>query len=197
MIVKGLLQEVTRINIIMFAAYGYRSSNNTGLTTPVTLPESNCKSLNDINFTCDELEKYIGKFCEKYFRSLDSSSISKLYKYIQVVTEGHAGLVRHILMSLEDALKGRIVSNRLTWEEIFKYLNSKEFDSSIYACCRAVPKVSALSDGEKKICEDVYIHRKIPYEDYDKNDKCNPIEIKKNNNKFKKGFQKKTILLLC
>ena len=83
MIVKGLLQEVTGINIIMFAAYGYRSSNATGLTTPVTLPESNCKSLIDINFTFDELEKYIGSFCGKYFRSLDSSSISKLYKYIQ------------------------------------------------------------------------------------------------------------------
>ncbi|RGB35065.1 hypothetical protein C1646_742447 [Rhizophagus diaphanus] len=87
MIVKGLLQEVTRLNIIMFAAYGFRSS---GLTTLVALPESNCKSLIDINFTCDELEKYIGKFCGKYFRNLDSSGISKLYKYIHRVTEGHA-----------------------------------------------------------------------------------------------------------
>jgi hypothetical protein len=165
MIVKGLLQEVTGINIIMFAAYGY---NATGLTTPVTLPESNCKSLIDISFTSNELEKYIVKFCGKYFRSLDSSSISKLYKYIQVVTEGHAGLVRHILMSTEDAMKKRIDTNRLTWDEIFKYLNSKEFDSSIYTNCRAVPKVSALSDRQIKICEDVYLNEKIPYEDHDK-----------------------------
>ncbi|CAB4438790.1 unnamed protein product [Rhizophagus irregularis] len=168
MIVKGLLQEVTRINIIMFAPYGYRSSNTTGLTTPVTLPESNCKSLIDINFTCDELEKYIGKFCGKYFRNLDSSGISSLYKYIQVVTEGHAGLVRHILMSTEDAMKKRIDINRLTWEEIFKYLNSREFDSSIYTNCRAVPKVSALFDRQKKICEDVCLNEKILYIDDDK-----------------------------
>ncbi|CAB4441696.1 unnamed protein product [Rhizophagus irregularis] len=168
MIVKGLLQEVTGINIIMFAAYGYRSSNTTGLATPVALPESNCKSLIDINFTCDELEKYIGKFCGKYFRNLSSSGISNLYKYIQIVTEGHAGLVRHILMSTEDAMKKRIDINRLTWEEIFKYLNSKEFDLSIYTNCRAVPKVSALFDGQKKICEDVCLKEKILYRDGDK-----------------------------
>ncbi|RGB43525.1 hypothetical protein C1646_737945 [Rhizophagus diaphanus] len=167
-IVKGLLQEITGINIILFAAYGYRSSNTTGLTTPVTLPESNCKSLIDINFTRDELEKYIGKFCGKYFRNLESSGISKLYKYIDVVTEGHAGLVRHILMSIEDAMKKRVDTNRLTWEQIFKYLNSKEFDSSIYTNCRAVPKVSALSDKQKKICENVYLNDKILYKDDDK-----------------------------
>ena len=77
-------------------------------------------------------------------------------------------MVRHILMSTEDAMKKRIDTNRLTWDEIFKYLNSKEFDSSIYTNCRAVPKVSALSDRQIKICEDVYLNEKIPYEDHDK-----------------------------
>ena len=129
MVVKGLLQEVTRINIIMFAAYGYRSSNHTGLTTPVTLPELNCKSLIDINFTPSELKKYVEKFSSNYFKNLDRRSVSKLYKYILVVTEGHAGLVRHILTSTENGIKKRIDTNCLTWEEIFKYLNS---ESSIH-----------------------------------------------------------------
>ncbi|PKY48518.1 hypothetical protein RhiirA4_464139 [Rhizophagus irregularis] len=48
--VKSLLQEVSSINIIMFAAYGYKSYNYTGLITHVKLPEKNCKSLIDINF---------------------------------------------------------------------------------------------------------------------------------------------------
>ncbi|CAG8784759.1 3957_t:CDS:1, partial [Acaulospora morrowiae] len=80
--VKGALQEMANIKIIMFAAYGYRSSNYTGLTTPVALPESNCKSLIDINFKRDELKKYIEKFCGNYFKNLDPPSVSKLYKYI-------------------------------------------------------------------------------------------------------------------
>jgi len=169
MIVKGLLQEVTRINIIMFAAYGYRSSNHTGLTTPVTLPELNCKSLIDINFTPSELEKYVVQFSSKYFKSLDQRSVSKLYKYIQVVTEGHAGLVCQILMSTENAMKKRIDTNCLTWEEIFKYLNSESFDSSIYNNCRAVPRVSALSNKLRKICEEVYLKGEDRFIDSDKN----------------------------
>ncbi|CAB4492042.1 unnamed protein product [Rhizophagus irregularis] len=165
MIVKGLLQEVTRINIIMFAAYGYRSSNHTGLTTPVTLLELNCKSLTDINFTPSELKKYVEKFSSKYFKNLSQRSISKLYKYILVVTEGHAGLVRHILTSIENGMKKRIDTNCLTWEEIFKYLNSESFDSSIYSNCRTLPKVSALSNEQIKLCEDIYLKGKIRYVD--------------------------------
>ncbi|CAG8628921.1 16400_t:CDS:2 [Funneliformis caledonium] len=165
MVVKGLLQEVTRINIIMFAAYGYRSSNHTGLTTPVTLPDPNYKSLIDINFTPSELKKYVEKFSSNYFKNLDQQSVSKLYKYILVVTEGHAGLVRHILTSAENAMKKRIDTSRLTWEEIFKYLNSESFDSSIYNNCRAVPKVSALSNEQISLCEDIYLKGKIRYVD--------------------------------
>ncbi|CAB5379351.1 unnamed protein product [Rhizophagus irregularis] len=163
MMIKSLLQEVTRINIIMFAAYGYRSSNITGLTTPVTLPESNCNSLIDINFTCDELEKYIRMFCRKYFRNLDSSGILNLYKYIQVVTEGHVGLVRHILIFTENAMKKRIDSNRLIWKEIFKYLNSKEFDISIYNNCRAVPNVKSLNRKQLELCEEAYLKGKTSF----------------------------------
>ncbi|CAG8719342.1 14818_t:CDS:1, partial [Acaulospora morrowiae] len=167
-VVKGLLQEVARINIIMFAAYGYRSSNYIGLTTPVALPESNCKGLIDINFKRDELRKYIEKFCDDYFKNLDPPSVSKLYKYIWVVTKGHAGLVRHVLVSTENAMKKRIDTNNLSWEEIFKYLNSKDFDSSIYNNCRAVPKVSALSDTQRNICEKIYLNGKIHYIDSNK-----------------------------
>ena len=147
MTVKGLLQEVTGLNIIMFAAYGYRSSNHTGLSTPVKLPREYCKSLIDINFSSSELKTYVNKFCSKYFK-LDQQSILELYKYIQTVTEGHAGLVRHILVSIEDAMKKRINTNCLTWEAIFKYLNSKDFDSSIYINCYAISNV--LSSLNKK-----------------------------------------------
>ncbi len=114
MIVKGLLQEVTRINIIMFAAYGYRSSNHTGLTTPDTLSKLNCKSLIDINFTSSELKKYVEKFSSNYFKNLNQRSILKLYKYILMITEGYAGLVRHILTSTENGIKKRIDTNCLT-----------------------------------------------------------------------------------
>ncbi len=152
----------------MFAAYGYKSSNYTGLTTPVALPESNCKNLSDINFTCDELEKYVGKFCGKYFRNLNLPSISKLCKYIQVVARGHVGLVCHILRSIEDTMRKQIDTFCLTWEEMLKYLNSKEFDLSIYANCCAVPKFFALSVKQRSICENVYLKGKIFYTDSDK-----------------------------
>ncbi|CAG8645387.1 8356_t:CDS:2, partial [Acaulospora morrowiae] len=169
MIVKSALQEMANIKIIMFAAYGYRSSNRIGFTTPVALPESNCKSLIDINFKRDELKRYIEKFCGNYFKNLDLPSVSKLYKYIWVVTKGHAGLIRHVLMSTENAMKKRIDTNHLYWDEIFKYLNSKDFDSSIYNNCRAVPKVSALSNEQISLCEDVYLNEKFFYPDSDEN----------------------------
>jgi hypothetical protein len=86
-VVKRLLQEVANINIIMFAAYGYRSTNNTGLTTPVTLPESHCKSLIDINFIPNELKTYVTRLSNRYFNNLDQQSVSNLYKYIQVITD--------------------------------------------------------------------------------------------------------------
>jgi hypothetical protein len=123
----------------MFAAYGYKFSNYTGLMTPVTLPEAHCKSLIDIKFTPDELRNYVIKFCNSYF-NLDQQNILKFYSYIQEVTEGHVGLVRHILRTTEDAMNKRIVTNSLTFEDIFKYLNSKSFNSSIYTNCRAVQK---------------------------------------------------------
>ncbi|GES76291.1 hypothetical protein GLOIN_2v1773495 [Rhizophagus clarus] len=47
LVVKNLLQGGTNLNIIMFATYGY---NYTRLTTPIALPESNCKSFKDICF---------------------------------------------------------------------------------------------------------------------------------------------------
>ncbi|GBB86517.1 hypothetical protein RclHR1_12940004 [Rhizophagus clarus] len=138
MVIKSLLQEVTGINIIMFAAYGYRSSNHSGLSTPVKLPRKHCKN---------------------------QQSILELYKYIQTVTEGHAGLVRHILVSIEDAMKKRINTNCLTWEAIFKYLNSKDFDTSIYINCRAVPNVSLLKENKKRLelCEDTYLNGKVSF----------------------------------
>ena len=162
LVIKSILQEVTGINIIMFAAYGYKSSTNSELLALVRLPREHCKSLIDITFSLSELKTYVEKFCSKYF-NLDQKSIIELYQYIQVVTEGHAGLVRHILMSIEDAMKKQINTNCLTWEAIFKYLNSKDFDSSIYINCRAVPNVSSLNGEQLKLCEYVYMNGRANY----------------------------------
>ncbi|GBC21822.1 crinkler (CRN) family protein [Rhizophagus irregularis DAOM 181602=DAOM 197198] len=162
MTIKGLLQEVSGINIIMFAAYGYRSSNHTGFSTPVKLPKEYCKSLIDINFSPSELRTYVHKFCNSYLK-LDQQSILELYKYIQVATEGHAGLVSHILKYLEVVMNNQ---KALNWVEAFKCLNSKDFDSSIYTNVRAVPNVQSLKkngDGKLKLCEDTYINGKVPF----------------------------------
>ncbi|CAB5356761.1 unnamed protein product [Rhizophagus irregularis] len=163
-IVKGCLQELANIYIIMFAAYGYKSSNYIGLTTPVTLPDSHCKSLIDIKFTLNKLRNYVMRFCNSYF-NLDQQSILNFYAYIQEITDGHVGLVCHILVTTEDAMNKRIVTNHLTFEDIFKYLNSKSFNSSIYANCHAVAKVSSLSDPQRGICENIYLNEEVEYED--------------------------------
>ncbi|GES85415.1 crinkler (CRN) family protein [Rhizophagus clarus] len=159
-IVKGCLQEIANIHIIMFAAYGYKSSNYIGLTTPVTLPESCCKSLIDIKFNLIKLRNYVMNFCNSYF-NLDQQSILNFYAYIQEITDRHAGLVCHILVTTKDAMNKRIVANRLTFEDIFKYLNSKSFNLSIYANCHAVPKVSSLSDPQRGICEKIYLNGEV------------------------------------
>ncbi|CAB4441285.1 unnamed protein product [Rhizophagus irregularis] len=161
--VKSLLQEVSSIKIIMFAAYGYRSSNYAGLATPVKLPETNCKSLIDINFSQGELKNYVKNYCSKCFKILNQQEVLELYEYIRKVTEGHAGLVRHILGSIENALKNKI--DELNWKIIFKYLNSKEFDLSIYNNCRAVPNVKSLNRKQLELCEETYLKGKTPFSD--------------------------------
>ncbi|CAB4419098.1 unnamed protein product [Rhizophagus irregularis] len=161
--VKSLLQEVSDLNIIMFAAYGYRSSNYAGLATPVKLPETNCKSLIDINFSQGELKTYVMNYCNKCFKILNQQDVLELYKYIQKVTEGYAGLVRHILGSIENGLKNKI--DELNWKIIFRYLNSKEFDLSIYSNCRAVPNVKSLNWKQLELCEETYLKGKTSFSD--------------------------------
>ncbi|CAB4443258.1 unnamed protein product [Rhizophagus irregularis] len=63
----------------------------TELLTPIKLPKEYCKSLTDINFFPSKLRTYVHKFCNSYLK-LDQQSILELYKYIQVVTKGYAGL---------------------------------------------------------------------------------------------------------
>ncbi|CAB4435487.1 unnamed protein product [Rhizophagus irregularis] len=169
MTVKGLLQNLSNTCIIMFAAYGYRSSN-CGLSTPVKIQDENCKSLIDINFSPDALKMYVEQFCSTNFRRLDQQSVLNLYQYTQMATGGHAGLVRHILNSTKKAMKKRIDNNNygLTWENIFKYLNSKDFDKSIYSDCRAVPDIDSLNKKQKELCQVTWEKGKIPYSDNNK-----------------------------
>ncbi|CAG8643923.1 2444_t:CDS:2, partial [Dentiscutata heterogama] len=93
--VKGCLQEMTNIYIIMFGAYGYHSANSAGLSTPVEIPPS--------KYTYD---------------------VSKFIEYIQIPTEGHVDLVFHILRYTKEAMERRIRENTLTWklENMRKYL---------------------------------------------------------------------------
>ncbi|RHZ86763.1 hypothetical protein Glove_46g66 [Diversispora epigaea] len=94
--VKASLQGLSNFYIIMFGAYGY-GANSAGLSTPVTIPPDNCKSLLDIKFTDDELWNYVKNFYNRNFVLLDNNTIndiiSKFNKYIQKATAGHVGLV--------------------------------------------------------------------------------------------------------
>jgi hypothetical protein len=154
----------------MFAAYGY--TNCVGLSTPVTLTPSNCKSLIDINFIPDELKKYVERLCGKYFKNLNGSSISEFYEYIQKVTEGHVGLVRYVLFRTEESMRKWTDKNQLTFQKIFTYMNSQSFNTSINEDCRAIPKVKSFSDEQKKsweMCDKVYSNGMYPFKDSDKN----------------------------
>ena len=181
-IVKGCLQELPNIFIIMFAAYGYKSSNCAGLSTPIVLPSANYKSLVDINFTPDELKKYVVRFCGKYLKKLKGSDISEFCEYIQKVTEGHVGLVRHTLLRTEESMRkwtDQNDQNQLTFQKIFTYLNSRSFNTSINEDCRAIPKVKSSSDKQndeqKKLkslwglCDLVYSNGMYPFNEHDKN----------------------------
>ncbi|CAG8734546.1 8127_t:CDS:2 [Gigaspora rosea] len=78
----------------MFAAYGYRSSTYTELTTPVTLSETNCKSLKDISFFSNELKKYVEEFCSNYIRNIDKQIILN-FIYISKVNGRTCGFEAH------------------------------------------------------------------------------------------------------
>ncbi|CAI2169618.1 7253_t:CDS:2 [Funneliformis geosporum] len=166
MTVKSLLQDLTSTYIIMFAAYGYKSSNS-GLATPVKIRDENCKSLVDINFSPDALKIYVEKFCNIHFKKLDQQSVLNLYQYIQMATGGHAGLIRHILTNTKSEMKKRLDNKnyRLTWEDILKYLNSRKFDKSIYSGCRAVPDVKSINSKQLALCEETYLKGKTSFSD--------------------------------
>ncbi|RHZ81461.1 hypothetical protein Glove_120g140 [Diversispora epigaea] len=105
----------------MFGAHGY-DSNSAGLSTPVTIPAENIKSLIDIKFTDDELWNYVKNFCNRHFVLLDNNILNniilKFNKYIQKATAGHVGLVRHILHNTKSAMEWRIRERVLTWKDI-------------------------------------------------------------------------------
>ncbi|CAG8598094.1 8930_t:CDS:2 [Diversispora eburnea] len=161
--IKANLQESSNVYIIMFGAYGY-GVNSAGLSTPVSIPAENSKSLLDIKFTDDELWNYVEIFCNRHFVLLDNNIlndiISKFNKYIQKATAGHVGLVRHILHNTKSAMEWRIRENVLTWKDIFAYLNSNRFNLTIDEC-RASPQVKSFSVNELDICESVYLNGKI------------------------------------
>ncbi|RHZ84668.1 hypothetical protein Glove_78g162 [Diversispora epigaea] len=157
--IKANLQESSNVYIIMFGAYGH-GANSAGLSTPVTIPAENNKSLLDIKFTDDELWNYVKIFCNRHFILLDNNIISKFNKYIQKATAGHAGLVRHILHNTKSAMEWRIRERVLTWKDIFAYLNSNRFNLTIDEC-RASPMVRSFSAEHLQICESVYLNGKI------------------------------------
>ncbi|CAG8784988.1 5233_t:CDS:2, partial [Gigaspora margarita] len=129
--IKSCLQEMTNIYIIMFGAYGYNSANSAGLSTPVEIPPSKCKSLLDIVFNYEELKEYVEN------------------EYIQITTEEHVGLICHILRHTNEAMGRWIHENVLTWEDIFAYLNSHNFNLSIDGC-HASLKAKMLSTEQLK-----------------------------------------------
>ncbi|RGB35974.1 hypothetical protein C1646_667324 [Rhizophagus diaphanus] len=115
--VKSLLQEVSSINIIMFVPYGYRSSNCSGLMTPVILPEKNCKSL--INFSQGELKTYVKNYCNKCFKILNQQDVIELYEYIHKIftamcNDLSGNILREMLGFGSD---GRILEQ--TWQKEF------------------------------------------------------------------------------
>ncbi|RHZ65020.1 hypothetical protein Glove_319g150 [Diversispora epigaea] len=157
--IKGCLQEISNIYIIMFGAYGYYSTNSAGLSTPVEIPPSKCKGLTDISFTKKELKEYVESFSTKYFK-LNAHDILDFSEYIQKTTEGHVGLIFHILRYTKRTMERRIRESVLTWTDIFVYLNSHDFNWTIDEC-RASPRIKDLSDEQLKICEDVYLNGKF------------------------------------
>ncbi|CAB5386898.1 unnamed protein product [Rhizophagus irregularis] len=159
-IVKLCFQGIN-LHVIMFAAYGY-GPNSAGLSTPVHIPPKNSIGLAEIKFTDEVLETYVKDYCVKNFglSSNDSCIIPRFISYIKYATAGHVGFVRHILQYTMDALQNKIRKEELIWKDIYKYLNSHNFDQGINNC-RATPKFDKLSRKRQKICESVYLNGSI------------------------------------
>ncbi|PKC07234.1 hypothetical protein RhiirA5_418466 [Rhizophagus irregularis] len=160
--VKCGLQGSHDIYIIMFGAYGY-GSNLRDLSIPVEIPDFNSKSIYDIKFTDNELEEYVTNFC-RYFnlKEHNENIIPEFIKYIKNATAGHVGFVRHILYYTREKMKPKV--NELTWNKILVYLNSNGFNETINSNCRGLPKIKSFSHDEIKLCENVLLNKKHPYQ---------------------------------
>ena len=154
----------SNLSVIMFAAYGY-GNKSAGFSTPVHLPDLNYMSLKDIRFTDKELEEYIKVYSDRNF-GLSSDDCSKFIPYINYATAGHAGLVRHILEHTKVEMHNKILKLELTWEDIYRYLNSPKFDQTINNC-RAAPKLNKFTETQKKLCEHVYFRESMLFLQYD------------------------------
>ncbi|RIA80413.1 hypothetical protein C1645_838755 [Glomus cerebriforme] len=155
------LQGSHDIYIIMFGSYSY-GSNPRDLSIPIEIPEFNSKSIYDIKFTDNELEEYVTNFC-RYFnlKEYNKNIIPEFIKYIKNATAGHVGFVRHILYYTREEMKSKV--NELTWNKILVYLNSNGFNETINNC-RGLPKIKSFSRDQIKLCENVLLNKKCPYQ---------------------------------
>src|ERR1043166_8360585 len=97
------------------------------------------------------------------------AEISEFYEYIWKATEGHVGLVRHMLSITEKSMRKWADINLLTFQKIFTYMNSWSFYTSVNETCRGIPKVDNEHKELWKLCDEVYSNKIHPFEDSDKN----------------------------
>ena len=167
-IIKVCLQG-TNLSVIMFAAYGYGAKS--GLSTPLYIPLNNSMSLTDIRFTDKELEEYVKVYYNRNFGlSSNDHIISQFILYVDYATAGHVGFVRHILQHTKDEMQSKIRNVKLTWKDIYRYLNSPGFDQTINSC-RAAPKLDRFNETQKKMCECVYLNKSTVFLENDDNHK--------------------------
>ncbi|POG57833.1 hypothetical protein GLOIN_2v1791224 [Rhizophagus irregularis DAOM 181602=DAOM 197198] len=157
---KRIMQNL-QLFIVALASYGHygayatRGNRSAMDISPVNnLTAKNKWGYKDICYTEDEFKDYFDRFCGTYLKEeLVKDDIPCLFSYLSEITAYHPGLIAYTMDHIGERFTKKR-SNSLSFDAIFSYLKSQDFND-IFKTIRAFYPVTDLSDEERQIVDSV------------------------------------------
>jgi hypothetical protein len=127
-------QQIGNLNIVAFAAYGYKGAwDYSSATHTIAIPRENMWGIEDMRFTEDEYKDYFLRFCSTHLKNMkDEDDVNYLREYVYNTTARHPGLVTFFMNHIKDHFSRQLkYDDTLKFEKIFLYLKSYRFMSAV------------------------------------------------------------------
>ncbi|CAI2196823.1 18204_t:CDS:2, partial [Funneliformis geosporum] len=138
-----------------YGAYATRGNRSAMDISPVNnLTAKNKWGYKDVCYTEEEFKNYFDRFCGTYLKEeLVKDDIPCLFSYLSEITAYNLGLIAYTMDHIGERFTKR-GNNSLSFDTIFSYLKSQDFDD-LFKTIRAFSPVTDLSDEEREIVDSV------------------------------------------